>query len=268
MEGDKTEILDILDDSSSGDDPSSEFKSKCTGRQASPTLSSPTRMVPSTQTVTTQAAFQDRIQFIDLDVPNPDERWQDENIQSSIDPEPDPNTQLAGFDHNCTVPETQPTLPNTQALLDSRTQIVDLDVADPDGGWDAIDQMLSSPPPVSGRRSASPPVATIDCLRPEEEEATVDDFVNSQKALGYQKEDIFTALKATSMDYDRAEYVLIYMKTKGNSCIPEYEPGVWTEKDDADLHAQDARGWMRVQEKHGNERCDERWDFKEFYKDS
>lgn len=269
LEEDKIEIVDIPDDSPSVDSSASDSESIRMGRQASPTLSSPTRMVPNSQTAITQAAFQDPTQSIDFDIPPPDEGWQEEDIPSDVDPEPDPNTQLVDFVQDHTVPETQPILSDTQALLNSRTQIPDLGVADPDGGWDAIDQILSSPPLLEGR-SATPLLAAMDSLWPgaeESEESPIDDFIDSQKALGHNEEDILIALKATSTVTIQAAKVLAYMKRKGNGRIPENAPGVWTAEDDADLHAQDARGLMRVRDKHGNEGCDLRFIYLEHWRD-
>ena len=267
LQEDEVEIVDIQDDSLSVDNPSSGSESSPMGRQASPTLSSPTHLFSSTQVATTQAAFQDPTQSIDFDIPPPDEGWEEEDIPSDVEPEPDPNTQLVNFDRDYAVPETQPILPDTQALLNSMTQIPDLGVADPDGGWDAIDQMPSPPPMLAGR-SPTPPLAASDSLRLAADVwAVVDDFIDSQKALGYRAEDIVTALKATTMVHDTAAEVLAYMKKTGKGRIPGNVAGVWTAQDDADLLGVDARGLMRVRKKHGDLVCDWRFNHLEHWRD-
>lgn len=267
---DAIDILDISHNSLSEDGSDSESERIPIGRQTSPTLSSPTRFLSYTVNAATQAAFQDPTQFIDFEVPPPEDGWQDDAIPSDVGLEPDPSTQLVDFDQDQTIPETQPSLPDTQALLDSRTQIPDFDVPEPEGGWDAIDQVLSSsPPPMLGRRSTSPPVVATDPLMPEAEGSDpIGDFVQSQEAIGHTIEDIVTALRAASTNLDKAEFALLYMKRKGRGCIPENEPGIWTTEDDADLHSKDARGWIRMQDKHGSKYCDERWDYLEHYRNS
>ena len=266
---DPTDILNISHNGLSEDGSDNESETIPVRRQTSPTLSSPTRFVTYTQNAATQAAYEDRTQFIDFEVPPPEEGWQDDASQSDVGIEPDPSTQLVDFDQNQAIPETQPSLPDTQALLNSRTQMPDFDVLEPEGGWDAIDQVLSSsPPPMLDRRSISPPLVASNSLRPEERGSDpIGDFVKSQEAIGHHIEDIVTALRAASTDLDKAEFVLLYMKRKGRGCIPENEPGIWTQDDDADLHAQDARGWIRLQDKHGNKCCDERWEYLEHYRD-
>ena len=266
---DATDTLDISHNSLSEDDSDNESERIPLGRQASPTLSSPMRFAHYAQSAATQAAFQDPTQLIDFEVPPPEEGWQDDTIQSDISIEPDPSTQLVDFDQDQTIPETQTSLPDTQALLNDRTQMPDYDVPEPEGGWDAIDQVLSSsPPPTLDRRSTSPPVVAVHSPRPEERGSDpIGDFVQSQEATGYHIEDIVTALRAASTNLDKAEFVLLYMKRKGRGCIPENERGIWTTEDDADLHSQDARGWIRVRDKHGNEECDQRWEYLEEYRD-
>lgn len=166
---------DLSEDGSSGEYSCSESQTNPVGRQVSPTLSSPTRAVSETQTGTTQAVFKDATQFIDVEVPSPDEGWGDEDIQDEViqggdvrdedirekemhenltdedvnntfNLEPDPNAQLLDFNHDETISETQCTVTDTQGLLDSRTQTPNLDVADPEDGWGSIGGMLSSSP--------------------------------------------------------------------------------------------------------------------------
>ena len=265
-----TGVVDVLEDdsfehSSSKDSSISDYEARPHARQASLTLSSPTRAVPETQTATTQAIYQDPTQFIDLDVPPPDEGWDDEGLHNGVDSGPNLSAQFVDFDPALTIPETQFTLPDTQGLLDSRTQIPDFDIAEPDGGWDVVGIVPSLPPSMLAPRSSSPRDGTNDPSTPDPILA-MDVWTESKKSFGYQQEDINQALKVTSMeDFELADYVLLYMNGKGKGQIPQDEPGVWTKSDDADLHSTDARRITRMHKKHGEKRCDSRIDFRWHY---
>ena len=264
-----TGVLDVLEDDSceecsSKDSLASDNESRPHARQASLTLSSPTRAVPETQTATTQAIYQDPTQDVDLDVPPPDEGWDDESVHDGVASRPTPKAQVVDFDPALTIPETQFTLPDTQGLLDSRTQIPDFEIAEPDSGWDAVGIVPSLPPPLLASRSSSPrdtvsSPPTLDVL-------DMQVWARSKEALGYHTEDINKALRVTTTDdLELANYVLLYMNGKGEGQIPQNVPGVWTKSDDADLHSTDARRITDVHNKHGKNRCDSRLDFKWHY---
>ena len=239
------------------------------GRQASPTLSSPTRTIPNTQPSPrpdTQAVFKDPTQFIDFDIPDPDEGWDDEVGTELLPGEPDPNTQLIDSPPAIIIPETQPGLPDTQALLDSKTQMPDFDIAEPDGGWDTLDLMPSSPPSMPGQRSSPPLAPRAPSPDPEKLKAGLDAWIDSHLAAGYPLGDVIAALKATSNDLDLAKFVLRYMTRKGKGRIPSNEQGIWTEDDDEDLESPHARRIEKVQRKHGAELCDLRLAFLNAYR--
>ena len=262
-----TGVVDVLEgdtseDSSSKDYLTSDYDNRPHGRQASLTLSSPTRAVPETQTATTQAIFQDPTQDVDLDVPPPDEGWDDESLHDGVASGPNPNLQLVDFDPAVTIPETQFTLPDNQVLLESRTHIPDFDIAEPDRGWDGGGIVPSLPSPMPASRSSSPRDAANDPPTPDEMKVWSD----SKKALGYDSKDINKALEVTSTDdIELADYVLLYMDGKGEGQIPQDKPGVWTKSDDADLHSIDARRITKMHEKHGEKRCDSRLRFNWYY---
>ena len=270
-----TGIVDILEDdsyedSSSKNSVASDYESRTHYRQASLTLSSPTRAVPETQTATTQAIYQDPTQDVDFDVPPPDEGWDDEGLHDGVASGPNPNAQLVDFDHALTIPETQFTLPDTQGLLDSGTQIPEFHIAEPDSGWDAVEIVPSLPPPTPASRSPSPRNGANGPPTPDPV-LTMDGWISSKQALGYNQGDINQALRVTTMggfpmeDFELADYVLLYMIGKGKGQVPQDEPGVWTMNDDADLHSTDARRIRKMHEKHGEKRCDARFEFKWHY---
>ena len=260
-----TGVVDVLEDdtsedSSSKDSLTSDDDSRPHVRQASLTLSSPTRAVPETQTATTQAIFQDPTQDVDLDVPPPDEGWDDESLYDGVASVPNPNVQLVDFGPALTIPETQFTLPDTQGLLESRTHIPDFEIAEPDGG---VVPSLPSPMPAS--RLSSPRDAANGPPTPDEVLA-MNVWSDSKKALGYHGKDINKALEVTSTDdFELADYVLLYMDEKGEGQIPQDTPGVWTKSDDADLLSIDARRITKMHKKHGEKRCDARLNFNWHY---
>lgn len=271
------------------------------GRQASPTLSSPTRTIPNSQPTDhpdTQAVFKDPTQFIDFDIPDPDEGWDDDFDNNYTVIEPDPNSQLidspppqpSGSPSVVLISETQPDLPNTQALFDTKTQLPDFSIAEPDGGWDALDT-ASSPPPLP-RQDSSPPRAPDHYPSPppappnatpanaastkppppspssSQLKSTLDTWISKHLSAGYTVSNIISALKATSNDLELAKFVLRYMNRKGRGRIPSNEKGIWTEDDDEDLESPDARRIEKVQGKHGDEKCDVRLAFLGAYRQS
>lgn len=256
---------DSCEDSSSTDSLTPDYDSRPHGRQASLTLSSPTRAVPETQTATTQAIYQDPTQDVDLDVPPPDEGWDDESLHDGVASGPNPNIQPVDFDPALTIPETQFTLPDTQGLLDRGTYVPEFDIAEPDSGWDGVGIVPSLSPPMPASRSSSPRDAANGPPTPDDV-AAMDAWASSKLALGYHYEDVVEALKVTSTaDCELADYVLMYMNGKGKGQIPQDEPGVWTESDDADLHSTEARRIEKMHKKHGEKRCDSRFEYNLHY---
>ena len=256
---------DSCEDSSSTDSWAPDYDSRPHGRQASLTLSSPTRAVPETQTATTQAIYQDPTQDIDLDVPPPDEGWDDESLHDGVASGPNPNTQPVDFDPALTIPETQFTLPDTQGLLDRGTYVPDFDIAEPDNGWDGV-EIVPSPSPLMPTSRSSSPRDAANGLPTRDDVAAMNDWFDSKVAFGYHYEDVVEALKVTSTaDCQLADHVLSYMNGKGKGQIPQDKPGVWTESDDADLHSIEARRVKKMEEKHGQERCDYRLRFNWHY---
>ena len=234
------------------------------GRPASPTLSSPSRTVPNTQQSLrpdTQAIFQHPTPLIDLDIPSPEEGWDDEDELQFM--EPDPNSQLIDSPLENVILETQPELPDTQLLLNSKTQIPDFALAEPDGGWDTLDLLPSSPPAVPEERSSPAPNARAHSPTPPPELLTtsINRFLEDHMLAGYEADDCLASLKATSLDLELAELVLRHMTKKGKGRLPRNEEGVWTKEDDEDLEASDARRVERVYEKHGQESVERRWEF-------
>lgn len=248
------------------------------GRPPSPTLSSPTRTISNTQASPhreTQAIFEDPTPFVDLDVPPPDEGWDDEELSFF---EPDPNTQLIdspplppSSPHINVIPETQPNTLGTQSLRDSGTQIPDFSLAEPDGGWDTLDlipPMSSSPPSMADEHSSPVPVprARSPTPAPGLLQDTIESFCDQHVLAGYAFDDCMASMKATCLDLPLAESVLRYMTRKGKGRIPRSERGIWTKDDDDDLLAKDARRVARVYEKHGEGSGEKRWEFLDLWK--
>lgn len=297
------ESILIADDSESeagspedGGDP--VLDDRLLGRPASPTLSSPSRRVPNTQASprrNTQDVFKDPTQLIDFGDPDPDEGWDDAS-EATLPPEgPDPNSQLVDSPRANIIPETQPLsdepanpelpdeleelflpdeaeepeLPDTRALLGSKTQMPDFFVAEPDGGWDTLALIPSSPPAMPDHHSSPPPLPTkAPSPSPKKLKASMDTWVSNHLSAGYPVDSIIAALKATSNNLDRAKFVLKYMTRKGKGRIPSNERGIWTEDDDRDLESTHARRIEKVQAKHGTEICDVRLAFLHNYRQS
>ena len=183
--------------------------------------------------------------------------------------DPDPNSQLIDspppiptLDENSA--EGQPKDLDTQALWDSNTQMPDLALAEPDGGWDTLDTLPSIPSsspriinqrssPYLPQRAVSPPPA------PELIQSAIESFCDKHVMAGYAFVDCIASIKATCLNLPLAEYVLRYLtKKKG---VPKFETGIWTKDDDDDLNAMDARRVNKVYEKHGEGSGEKRWEF-------
>lgn len=205
------------------------------GRQASPILSEPDNAAGPTQ-----AIFQDLTQSIDLDVPLPEEGWDNKEEEALEN----------------TGPELQPQIVDTQGLLNGPTQGLDLSLPEPNGGWNS-DHMPSSP------ETSDSPLA--DNLHQAEINARLDAWIDGQVAAGYSADEAISALECTSLDHRLADEVLEYMKAHRGRIPPERR-GVWTEGDGEDLDSTDARRILRAEEKHGKKLVALRWAFLAAYR--
>lgn len=237
------------------------------GKQASDTLSEPGRTTNNAQAVFRDAFegvdfdellpdddWDDRDQFlreptqqVDLEVPPPDNGWDDEDSGAEASSESE-STATEIYD-------PRPVIQETQAILRGPTPAVDLDVPDPEGGWDHV--IPSSPPPMpSSPHAVDDDISDVD--------AQSEAWINSQVARGISVDHVITVWKATSMDTGLAEDVLEFVRKSGE--MPKDKRGVWTETDDEDLGATDARKIQRLESKHGRDLLTARWEFLNFYK--
>ena len=193
-----------------------------------------------------QAAFRDPTQYIDLSLPPPEDGWDDEDC---IDEEfaADPTKNLPD----------RSTVPDTQAILDSNTQIPDFNFPDSDND--------GPPSPPNVPESSQTRAAENDNDTTESEiNAELDAWIDEMGAAGYSDENVEMALKCTTMNTDLAENVLEYFAS--HQALPRRMRGVWTEEDDEDLQsATDARRIEGLERKHGKEALGARWDFLEAY---
>ena len=254
------------------------------GQEPSDTLSEPGRAVQDTQ-----AILKADTQSIDFDVPPPDEGWDEEEAEEelenehhtqSIDIEVPPPEE--GWDDDdsgdeasesesgstCTVTEIydpRPEVPETQAILQRQTQTPESAVADPDDSWENL--IPSSPPPMpDSPRARSEDPEIEDRWRASSQnpdiEAQTDAWIDAHVTKGFPEEQVELALHSTSMDTSLAEEVLKHLARKGG--IPRNRRGVWTETDDRAMRSTDAREIHRLEEKHGADCLDARWDFLSF----
>ena len=221
------------------------------GMPASQSLSEPSHSAHKTQ-----PTFKDPTQYLGLEVEPPEGGWEGRELMEEE------------FEKQLEIDETQARTLYTQATFASQTQVPDFSLPEPDGGWDGL--MPSSPP---GRLSA--PSQTVEDAADEEPEsdteedeadvtARLDEWIDSHIAGGMEAEDVALALRCTSMEADLAEEILPYLAKQKS--IPRNVRGVWTEEDDEDLDASDGRRIRRLQEKHGQEGFDARWEFLRIYR--
>lgn len=208
------------------------------GQQTSPILSEPKHL--------TQAIFKEESVPIDYDVAPPEEGWNDSG--SEFEPE---STSESEIQNGVVAKERMPQHADTQALFNAETQIPEIDIPPPDGGWDPD---LQPSPPIK-----TEPTPTAPEPSPSEITALLDAWIDARVEAGHTADEVEFALQCTSMDHELADAVLAHLKTKGT--IPDDMPGVWTEIDDVDLEASDARHLNRLQAKHGSKAFDTRWRF-------
>lgn len=205
------------------------------GKQASPILSEPDNAARSTQ-----ALFEDLTQSIDLDVLPPEEGWDSKKEREALEN---------------TVPELQTQIMDKQGL-NGATQVPDLSMPEPDGGWNS-DHRPSTPEPPDSPLADDPDQAEIN--------ARLDAWIDGHVVAGYSADEAILALECTSLDHRLADEVLQFMKTHRERIPPERR-GVWTEEDDEDLESPDARRILRAEEKHGRKLVGLRWDFLAAYR--
>ncbi|KAL9610397.1 MAG: hypothetical protein Q9167_004907 [Letrouitia subvulpina] len=261
----KPEVIDLRDDEESEESNASDYyhdelpdNPSPLGRSASQTLSDAGQPISKTQ-----AAFREPSPLIDFDVPAPEQGWDDdddddEEEDAKLDQQGSPESGDETPDQH-QQQQQQQMLPDTQALLADKTQVVDFDLPEPEGGWG--DLLPSSPP---GIPPSLHPSATEDSQETDYD-AQIDRFFDLQAGLGRSEEDVTAALKCTSMDPDLSEKVLVYMAAHGGE-IPSNTPGVWTEEDDEALDSVENKRIMRVQDKHGEQGLVTRWNFLNQYR--
>lgn len=151
-------------------------------------------------------------------------------------------------------------LPDTQALFAAPTQAngegsLDLGLPDPEGGWDGIE--IDADPAQQedeGEAIASPASSsTASTLN-----LDLDAWVNLRVAEGRDIALLLTAAEATNMHKKTAD--MVYESLESGNGVPGNVRGVWTREDDELLMGTDARGVMRVQEKHGRRSVDDRFE--------
>ena len=201
---------------------------------------------PYYSTRDTQAAFKDPTQYMNFDLPPPEDGWGDEE---SIDEElaADPTNNLPDRSN----------IPDTQTLLDDKTQIPDLNLPDPGVEWP------SSPPNIPESSQTRATENDNDATE-SQINAELDAWIDEMGAAGHSNEDVEMALKCTTMNTNLAETVLEHFASR--RALPQRMRGVWTEQDDEDLQsATDARRIEGLENKHGKEALGARWDFLEAY---
>ncbi|KAG8532712.1 uncharacterized protein KY384_002589 [Bacidia gigantensis] len=203
----------------------------------------------------TQAFSREPTPFIDFEVPPPDEGWDNEEpLEVRIKNEHEMEEAQAYRSQT----------PDTHGLLNGLTQLPDFAVPDPDGGWHSLADTQSQDLPGTVDKAES--IASSGELN-----AQVDEWIESFVAKGFTIDEVEAVLKSTSLDSRLAEDVLGYVlkgKKKGNGEDPFQVPddwrGVWTDKDDDDLYATDARIIGKLHEKHGQESLKARWEFLDY----
>ena len=209
----------------------------------------------------TQALWREPTAFIDFDVPPPDEGWGSQIYHEE-------QTPMFGSDGVSSATGTYEPLfavPDTQNILQSKTQVPDFDLPAPDVGWES--PMPSSPPQSTHSQQRAESVASSTDIG-----AQLDAWIDSFVEKGFLSETVEAALKCTSLDSKLAEELLEFLrrgKRKSSSGDPNEFPddwrGVWTAADDENLYSTDARKIQRLEGKHGKESLKARWEFLDFY---
>ncbi len=262
------------------------------GQQLSETLSDSGRLINNTQAVFEDATqpidfdipapewgwdnegflLQDSSQPVGFDVPPPGNGGEDrhgikestqlgdfdllpEGRWDEVEPQVKSESESESESPNTGVYDPQPTLPDTQAILRSKTPAPDFSIPDPDGGWDSL--MLSSPPIMPDSPRAESVFSQADL------KDQMDAWIDAHATKGISVEQVESVLMSTSMDTVLAHKVLRHLAKKG--MLPKDWRGVWTESDDEELKSTDARNIQRLEKKHGADCLTARWEFLDFY---
>ena len=216
------------------------------GQQPSESLSEPDRTLRGS----TQALFRETTPSLGLELALPEGGWSsDEDAENADKSESESQYDSA---------HERPVLPDTQAILESKTQVPDLAVPDLDE-WPAT-HSPSSPPmimpssPGAESESSSMQQAQLD--------GEIDRLITDRTALGFTAEQVVIVLNGTCTDIQLAEQVLDQMgPQKGDIRLPEDVKGVWTDRDDKDLYSSDARRVSRIEKKHGPDKFNARYEW-------
>ena len=111
------------------------------------------------------------------------------------------------------------------------------------------------------------PVPELDDVDEEEAARQMDKWIDDRvgNGKGISEEQVIQALQCTSMDPNLADKVLEYLAAgKG---IPADMRGVWTAEDDVCLEGTDARGVERINQKHGRDLVEARFEYLEYQRE-
>lgn len=190
--------------------------------------------------------FREPTQQVDYEVPPPENGWDDEDSGAEASSESE-MIALESF-------EPRPSIQETQAILRGKTPAMDFNVPEPEGGWDHL--ITSSPVPVPESPHAESEISDVD--------AQTVEWINAQVTKGVSVDEVINVWKATTMDTSLAERVLEIVVKDGE--VPTDMKGLWTETDDEDLGATDARKIQRLERKHGKDGLTARWEFLDCYR--
>lgn len=162
---------------------------------------------------------------------------------------------------------------DTQAILNRQTQVLDFELAEPEGGFppepdevteesheqsakfvDGIESniaQLATAPRYHGRTTAVKEAKGTNDL---------DHWIADKVAHGYNETHCVRALKSTSMVVAVAEEVL--RDLAAGHGISNDMAGVWTEADDQALDGSDGRAIAKLEQKHGKRSLDARINFR------
>ncbi|KAI9733957.1 MAG: hypothetical protein M1834_002614 [Cirrosporium novae-zelandiae] len=140
---------------------------------------------------------------------------------------------------------------DTQDMFDEPTQLPDLNLPEPPGGWEL-------PPPPSDNNQFSNDQDEMG-MESSQETAKFEEWMSAHLSAGHQQDEIVYALERTTMQTGYADLVLEYQGCgKG---LPMNIPGIWTEEDDMLLHSKNAHAIEEMYDKHGKEATDQRMEF-------
>lgn len=158
---------------------------------------------------------------------------------------------------------------DTQALFTAPTSDVeagslDFRLAEPEGGWDALEADADADADASLAKGAadgfaSPHSSTSGSVASTQNLA-IDDWLHFRTSAGQDPILLLTAAQATNMHKSLADTV--YERLMAGEGLPEDVRGVWTQEDDEALLGGNARQVERVEGKHGNGKggVGERWE--------